>query len=161
MQVSKEQVNFRKKQKSVTIHEQCRKTYTRKSSIAASKKRQLEGQEASTSSANPSRIRSRVRETAFCFKEQCLFCGLQLNKEYGKTNSAVDATAEAVLARVEFEHDLVACQAKYHHDCYVSFLRPTTGTKIGGPKGEATDLPMEEIFTYIENSDVCQFTIND
>uniref|UniRef100_V5I9F0 Uncharacterized protein n=1 Tax=Anoplophora glabripennis TaxID=217634 RepID=V5I9F0_ANOGL len=79
--------------------------------------------------------------------------------EVARTRS--DAIAEAVLARVEFEYDLVAAEAKYHHDCYVSFLKPSTGSNVGRPKDEATNLAKEEIFTYIENSDDCQFTLNE
>lgn len=78
--------------------------------------------------------------------------------EVARTRS--DAIAEAVIARVEYEYDLVAA-AKYHHDCYVSFLKPSTGGKVGRPKDEAMDLAMEEIFTYIENSDECKFTLNE
>ncbi|GBP81140.1 hypothetical protein EVAR_88238_1 [Eumeta japonica] len=126
---------YLKNQKSVTIHENCRKNYTRKSSIAAANKRQREEQEASTSTASPPRTRSpRARD---------------------------DALAKAVLARVEFEYDLVAAEAKYHRDCYANFLKPSTGAKMGRPKDEATNLAMEEIFTYIENSDDCQFTLNE
>ncbi|CAH0562948.1 unnamed protein product [Brassicogethes aeneus] len=45
--------------------------------------------------------------------------------ESARTRS--DAKAKAVLARVEFEYDLVAAEAKYHHDCFISFLKPTNG----------------------------------
>ncbi|GBP44060.1 hypothetical protein EVAR_85214_1 [Eumeta japonica] len=98
---------YLKNQKSVTVHEHCRKNYTRKYSIAAAK-RQREKQEATTSALNPARKRSR-----------------------------------------------------YHHDCRVSFLKPPIGSKVGRPKDEATNLAMEEIFTYIENSDDYQFTLNE
>ena len=70
-----------------------------------------------------------------------------------------DAIAEVVIARVEYEYDLVAAEAKYHHD--ISFLKPSTRGKVGRPKDEAVILAMEEIFTYIENSDDCQFTLNE
>ncbi|CAH2090972.1 unnamed protein product [Euphydryas editha] len=149
-------------------------------------KRQREEQEASTSTASPPRTRSRISESAFCFKELCLFCGEKLNEESERRKSSDfrrrisqvstlqfkdtvletarardDALAKAVLARVEFQYDLVAAEAKYHRDCYANFLRPSTGAKMGRPKDEATNLAMEEIFTYIENSDDCQFTLNE
>ncbi|CAH0556725.1 unnamed protein product [Brassicogethes aeneus] len=177
---------YLKNQKSVRIHENCRKNYTRKSSIAAANKRQRKEQEASTSTASPPRTRSRLTDSAFCFKKLCLFCGQELNEEYEKRKSSDfrrrisqvstlqfkdsilevartrdDAIAKAVLARIEFEYDLVVAEAKYHHDCYVFFLKPSSGAKIGRPKDEAANLAMEEIFTYIENSDDCQFTLNE
>lgn len=177
---------YLKNQKSVTIHENCRKNYTRKSSIAAANKRQREEQEASTSTESPPRTRLRSSESAFCSKKQCLFCGQELNEEYEKrkpsnirrrisqvstlqfkdsileiARTRNDTTAKAVLARLEFEYDLVAAEAKYHHDCYASFMKPSTGLKIGRPKDEATDRAMEEIFTYMQNSDDCQFTLNE
>ena len=75
------------KQKSVTIHEECRKNYTRKCSIAALTKRKHEEQEASTStrsSVSPPRTRSRLSDSAFSFKKQCLFCGNELNENSEK-----------------------------------------------------------------------------
>lgn len=71
---------YLKNQKSVTIHEDCRRNYTRKCSIAASK-RQRDEQEASTSTVEPPRTRSRVSDSAFCFSNLCLFCGKELNEE--------------------------------------------------------------------------------
>ena len=79
--------------------------------------------------------------------------------EVARTRS--DAISKAVVARIEFEYDLVAAGAKYHHDCYTSFLQPITGGKVCRPKDETTNLAMEEIFTYMENSNDCQFTLNE
>lgn len=176
---------FLKNQKSVTIHEDCRKNYTRKCSITAANKRQREKQEASTSAERPPRTKLRVNESAFCFKKLCLFCGKELNEEYERkkplasrrrisqvstlqckdsifkvARARSDAIGEAVLARVH-EYDLVAVEAKYHHDCYVSFFKPSSGGQVGRPKDEAINLAMEEIFIYIENSNDCQFTLNE
>ncbi|CAF4759302.1 unnamed protein product [Pieris macdunnoughi] len=53
---------YLKNQKSVTIHVECRKNYTRKCSIAAAIKRQHKEQEASTSTKSPPRTRARVGE---------------------------------------------------------------------------------------------------
>lgn len=178
---------FLKKQKSVTVHDSCRKNYTRKSSVASFKKRQREEQEASTSTTvMPPRTRSRVSESGFCFKKLCLFCGKNANEECERRKSldyrrkivqvstlglkdsilAVartrsDAIANNVIERINFEYDLVAAEAKYHRKCYLSFMKPSTGAQIGRPKDESTDLAIEEIFTYIENSDDSQFTLNE
>lgn len=176
---------YLKNQKSVTVHEDCRKNYTRKCSIAGAK-RQREEHEASTSTVNPPSTRSRVSDSAFCFKNLCLFCGKELNEEHERRKSVdsrrrisqvstldfkdsilevartrSDAIAKAVIARIEYEYDLVAVEAKYHRDCQVSFLKPSTGGKVGRPQDEAMNLAMDEIFTYIENSDDCQFTLNE
>lgn len=78
---------YLKNQKSVTIHVQCRKSYTRKSSIAAAKRQHEEEEEASTSKVSPPRTRARVSESAFCFKQCCLFCGKELNEEYEKKST--------------------------------------------------------------------------
>ncbi|GBP40851.1 Putative nuclease HARBI1 [Eumeta japonica] len=146
--------------------------------IELTNKRQREEQEASTSTETPPRTRLRSSESAFCSKKQCLFCSQELNEEYEKrkpsdirrrisqvstfqfkdsileiARTRNDTTAKAVLARLEFEYDLVAAEAKYHHDCYASFMKPSTGLKIGRPKDEATNRAMEEIFTYMQNSD--------
>ena len=52
---------------------------------------------------------------------------------------------------VRFE--LVAAEAKYHRDSYVSFLKPATGAKIYCPKDEATNVTMKKMFPYTENND--------
>lgn len=149
---------------SVTIHLECRKNYTRKSSIASAKRRHSQ-EEASTSKISPPRTRARVSDSAFCFKQCCLFCGDQLNEQYETkkpkhlrrkffnvttlsfkksvlkaARDRNDDIGRAIVARVGFEFDLVAAEAKYHNDCYNSFLKPLNGGKVGRPKDEATNL---------------------
>ena len=70
---------YLKDKTSVTIHKQCRKAYTRKSSIAAAK-RQCEAEIATTSGISPPRTRARGNESSFCFKKYCLFCGNEADK---------------------------------------------------------------------------------
>ena len=72
-----------------------------------------------------------------------------------------DDAAKAVIARIEYEFDLVAAEAKYHNNCYNIFLRPTTGYKVGRPEDDSVNLAMEEIFQYIENNDDCQFSLQE
>jgi CRISPR/Cas system-associated protein Cas5 (RAMP superfamily) len=144
---------YLKDQKSVTIHVECRKMYTRNSSIAAVK-RQNEMEQASTSKISPPRTRARVSESYFCFKKYCLFCDLQANEESEKkkaqnvlrkiykvatlafkesilkvARARSDDAAKTVTARIEYDYDLVAAEAKYHNNCYNSFLIPTTERK--------------------------------
>ena len=171
--------------KSVTIHVVCRKKYTRKSTIVAFK-RQQDIDQVSTFENSPPRTRARVSESLLCLKKCCLFCGDEANEEAEKKKakkvrrkihkvatlefkesilkvawSRSDEEAKKVTARIEYEFDLVAAEAKYHNTCYNSFLRPTNGCKIGRPQDESTNVGMEEIFKYIENSDDCQFSLEE
>ena len=63
---------------SIKCHVQCRKDYTRKSSILAVKKVPDKG--ASTSTSSPTRIMMRSSEPVFNFKENCIFCGEEANE---------------------------------------------------------------------------------
>lgn len=135
-------VEYLKDKQSVTIHVECRKMYTRKSSIAAAK-RQRE-MEASTSSSSPPRTRARSGEPIFCFKKFCLFCGDEANEETEKkkaqnirrtiyrvttlsfkdnilkvAHNRSDDVAKAVIARIQYEYDLVAAEAKYHNNIFI------------------------------------------
>ncbi|CAH2087858.1 unnamed protein product [Euphydryas editha] len=60
--------DYLKSQKSVAVHVQCQKKYTRRSTIAAVK-RQHEEDPASTSKISPPHTRTRVCESDFCFKK--------------------------------------------------------------------------------------------
>ena len=122
----------------------CRKDYTRKRSIEQklNAKRRLQEEEADSSKISPPRTRTRVSETTFCFHQCCLFCGSELNEELEKKKAlqyrckifkvttlsfkdsiltiaktlddVAKATSSNVAARIEFEYDLVAAEAKYH-----------------------------------------------
>lgn len=153
--------------------------------IAALKRKQ-DDEQASTSKISPRRTRARVSESFFCFKKCCLFCGNELNEElenrkalkyrrkifhvtkpsFKETILSIaqtrsDHVAKAVITPIGFEHDLVAAEAQYHIDCHNAFLRPTTGGQAGRPQSESTNLLMEEIFAYIENSDDCLFSLDE
>lgn len=75
--------------------------------------------------------------------------------------SRSDDTTKTIVARIGFEHDLVSAEARYHNDCFVSFLKPTTRDQVGRPQDEALNLAMKEIFSYIESRDDCQFTLEE
>lgn len=68
--------------------------------------------------------------------------------------------SKAVFARINFQYDLVAADARYHDSCYKSFVRTNTGGKIGRPQSETINSAMEEIFNFIESSDDCQFSLD-
>lgn len=63
-------INYLKDKKSVTVHRECRKDYTRKSSIVAVK-RQRDAEEAGTS-LSPPRVRTRS-SGSFSFENLCFF----------------------------------------------------------------------------------------
>ena len=143
-------VDYLRSEKSVTVHVDCRKSYIRKSSMAAIK-RQHEDEQASTSKVSPPCTRARVSESDFCFKKYCLFCGHKRMKRLKKKSlhhrqkiynvvtlsfkesvltvaqDRSDDVSKAVTARINFEYDLIAAEAKYHDNCYKSFLRPNIG----------------------------------
>ena len=171
--------------KSVTIHVVSRKKYSRKSTVVAFK-RQQDIDQVSTSENSPPRTRAHVSESLYCLKKCCLFCCDETNEEAEKKKakkvrrkihkvatlefkelilkvawSRSDEEAKKVTAHIEYEFDLVAAEAKYHNTCYNSFLRQTNGCKIGRPQDESTNVAMEEIFKNIENSDDCQFSIEE
>jgi len=72
-----------------------------------------------------------------------------------------DRYGRIVKNRINFEHDLVAAGAKYHSDCFTSFVKIITGDKAGRPLDENIVLAMEDIFDYIENNEDCQFTLGE
>ena len=134
LQLSPEFVDYLRSEKSVTIHVDCRKSYTLKSLIAAIK-RQHEDEQAGPSKVSPPRPRARVSESDFCFKKYCLFCGDEADEEAEKKKRSIveekfimllklsfkesvlkvaqdrsDDVSKAVAARINFEYDLVAAR---------------------------------------------------
>lgn len=71
-----------------------------------------------------------------------------------------DNIAKTVKERIIFEHNLVAAKAKYHHECYLSFIKPSAGGQADRSEDNNVTLAMEDIFLYIETND-CQFTITE
>lgn len=64
--------------------------------------------------------------------------------------------AKTAIARIEYEYDLLTAEPKYHN---TSFLRPTTRRKSVRPQNEAIHSTTDEIFTYMENCDDYQFSL--
>lgn len=160
----------------IVLHKKCRQNYTRKSSIEADKKKmKISIQKESL------KLRSGVEE--FDFKQQCLFCVKKCDKKLGhrKKFSCIttieiktkilryceqrnDEWARDVRSRIETECDLVACEARYHRDCYASFSVLTTGNKNAGrPTAETNLIGLDKILEYLNESKdvVCQFSLNN
>jgi len=170
---------------SIKIHTQCRKTYTRKSSISAFK-RERDAEASTSTNLSPPRSRKRSNESAFDFKRCCIFCGEEASEEkeikkhkkfrqkishvstlsfkdgvIAAANKRGDDLGKTVTRRIIFEHDLVAAEAKYHAVCYTLFMKRSTEGKVGRPEDTTIILAMEDIFSYIENHDDCQFTLTE
>lgn len=108
------------------------------------REKQHKEEQASTSKVSPPRTRARVSEPTFFLKICDFFRGDELNEEYEKkranklrrriikvtlslkesvlkvARSRSDNTAKHI-ARIRFEHDLVAAEVKYHSDCCFLF----------------------------------------
>lgn len=120
----------------------------------------------------------------FDFQHLCIFCGEEANEEKEKKKNikgrriihrvstasfkdSIIAVAEqfgndmakAMTRRIIYEEDLVVAEARYHHDCHVSFKKPITGGKVGRPQDSRITSAIEKIYAYIENNDDCQFTL--
>lgn len=72
-----------------------------------------------------------------------------------------DKYESIVKDQINFEYDLVAAGAKYHGECFASFAKIVRGSKTGRPLDENIALAMEDIFSYIENNEDCQFTLQE
>lgn len=124
---------------------QCRKNYPRKSTIAAVKRQHKKDQ------ARTSKINLLRRWIKFCFKNHCFALKKKQLRNFGIkfvrlsfkefvlkiSQSRSEDKSKAITARIGLYHDLLASEASYHHDWYVSFLKPTTRGKAGRPRDEA------------------------
>lgn len=163
---------------SLLIHTSCRKNYTRTDTI----KKDVRQASSSNEEAGPSQLRSSA--PLFDFKNHCFLCTRCLNEDIKKplnkrrvvhsvetltvkyrikevSSLRNDAWGNEVLGRLSCINDLVAEEAKYHKDCYFSFVKP-----VSYPKLQKAEIPrdthvveaMEEIFAYMEGSPDTQFS---
>lgn len=170
----------------VSIHKECRKVYTRSSSIKAyiASSKNIEDFE---SSSAPIKRRSDFQK--FNFKEHCLFCGMdavvnpKTPTHYRKPVHLVhtltikqtiskyienrnDDWGDLVRSRLEGVVDLVAAEGRYHSDCYARFSKqPTQSPSTSAGRGRPVDDLLKESFIkvcdFIEESDDCQHRISD
>lgn len=171
---------------SVTVHKECRKTYTRSTSIRAYLASTANIENASEGSTLPPMRRSEI--SSFDFKENCLFCGMEagfLRKtplKYRKPIHLVqtlnikhtilkyaenrnDDWGDIVRARIGSVVDLVASEGRYHSDCYARFSNKTHPSSSTGGRGRPADEELKQAFLkvcdYINESDDCQHLISD
>lgn len=173
-------INYLNTLSSVNVHSECRKVYTSKNVIAASKRR-TEESEPSTSSAP-----RKKRNEPFDFKNWCLFCSHEANEaaerkkkhKYRRTISNVstlafkdnvikkaeernDSFGELIKERILYEYDLIAAEAKYHTICYTNFLTRVPSADKNPCQDDQVTQAMKEIFSYIENNADSQFTLKE
>lgn len=160
------------------VHSECRKWYTRDSSITASKPQGC--------SEPASKIpRLRPRDTRFNYRNDCLFCGqpaLSPNLKLPKSRrreirivetkqientilsickSRNDDLGETVRTRMAIFTDLSSEEARYHFDCYSDFKRLNVHEKPGRPTDDSVSNVFELLFDYLESHDECQYTLSD
>lgn len=157
----------------VFIHEQCRKTYTRRPPVKKNEATQC-----------AAKI---PRSDSFNFKNHCLFCGeiatfdtknpnQNISKvrtlcilETIKTHAIVrdDEWGREVSLRLSGVIDLVADEGRYHRNCYQYFLRPdlnipgTVKKCAGRPVRNDTNETFMKLCDYIQENEECQFSLND
>lgn len=166
---------------SLKVHSECRKNYTRPTSVKASStvKEQLQ--------QGTSRLVRSGTNQGFDIKIHCLSCGndpsfkasTKISTKYRKVVHEVrtlqikesikkqallrnDEWGQLVLLRIATVGDLVAAEAKYCHDCHV---RSFTSRNVTSEKGQSGNPTKHEAFlklcSYMENSDECQFSISE
>ena len=159
---------------SITVHSDCRKSYTRESSILANN---------TQSPVKAKQLRS--ASVQFDFKSNCLFCEnkcdtiAELRKPLSKRDiyevrtkeckdSIIRQCAERndelghkVLVRVASVCDLVAAEARYHNSCYKLFFYVHTGMKRGRPENESISEAFNKLCSYLLSNDECQYGLTE
>lgn len=163
----------------IIVHRSCRQKYTRPSSIKAAI-RQKESCEIGQSTSTV----LRSSEGKFDYKTDCFICGkpasvdikaphdrrkpvhlvstLEIREKFlAKCEERDDDWGETVKCRLLNVIDLVAPEARYHKYCYRDFLKDTPcKERVGRPKSNVAEA-FEKLCEHVENSDECQFTIQE
>lgn len=173
---------------SLIMHASCKKTYIRRTSIDSAIKNVPS--EPSTSTTESAVLRSSQRAFNFntnclycCETIDDSFYLKERKKEPQKRRHVYkvrtvgmkrrileavsrrgDQWATEVNVRLADTNDLVASGAIYHQECYLSFfthVTPATSKKRGRPSSDYVEEAMEEIFSFLENNNDCQFSIEE
>ena len=159
------------------IHVQCRKQYTRRSSITSAKRKSECHQEEED---NAPELRSST--PIFDIKSDCFFCtepvtqNAKLAKHRKRAVSNVetlefqtkilklakerqDKWGSDVTQRIQHVYDLVAAEAKYHRQCAQLFY------KIKGNEENQNENQREEAFSklcqFLDDNDECQYSLQE
>jgi len=171
----------------VMLHIECRKSYTRKSSIL-SDLNQACASTASNKAVPTTLIKNKVRSShqSLQLKSKCLFCfeiipdnfsDIQKKKpvenrqivctvtslNVGQAKKRNDVWGKEVEKRLANEIDVVAADVIYHKHCFVNFFKSSSSgnLKRGRPQNESIMVVMEKIYSILENSEECQFSIEN
>ena len=160
------------------VHVKCYKDYTRKTSIS-SFKRNVASDKAEIDDAT--RLRSMSQE--FDIKTHCLYCANKIEsstkspkirrREYScvetieyvkslitRAKERKDEWGTDVLVRVEAVNDLIAEEAKYHHDCALEFRRRKD--KLNEVPGKSKkEQAFDKLCEYLEENDECQYALKE
>lgn len=165
----------------VTVHEKCRKAYTKKRSSQFFESKQ---QEKSTTLI-------RRPEVSFNFQKSCLFCGedasdVFLKKQRRKpfnereavhrvetielkenimeaSEKRKDDLGKLVSLRLSNVTDLVAAEGRYHSSCIKHFYKPPSEmVRVGRPKCNETSEATVHAYKYLEaNREECKFSFQE
>lgn len=166
--------------KCISVHQACRKVYTKDRSAEALLKSSQKLAEASCSKRNI---------VGFDFKKKCIFCAEDAAEEFLKKESKKLVGKRDIVQRVETMtmkdtvvayaekrkddwgkqvvlridvFDLVAVEARYHRSCMKSFYKTQSGLKRGRPEETQTTDAMTHAYNFLEsNREECQFSLDD
>lgn len=162
---------------SVCVHKQCRRDYTRASSIEAASKT-----DRPSGSVDEDARQLRSEQKAFDFKNHCLFCGEEAkppdvkypahrrrsvhNVETVRTANKIsdliqerdDDWARTVHKRILNVVDLFAAESRYHLDCYNKFQQLPTGRIRGRPEDSHASSTFRKLCQYLDENDECQYS---
>lgn len=162
------------------VHSDCRKNYTRESSIRAYIRKQCE--ETKTPVTIAKHLRSQCSQS-FDFKTHCLFCGLEakdpqklsgLKREhkaiyqcrtlsFGKqieirAKELSGENAKQILLRLSNTIDLVAAEGRYHNHCRVNFFRTK---KPKSERNVCKDEAFDCLTEVLHQNGECQYSISE
>lgn len=170
---------------STEVHVDCRKTYTRKSSIDAARK--------ALSSIHPdlaSPVKKKLRtDSEFDYRRNCLICANECSEEkerklpanYRQSIQNVrtfnlkeslmkicehrkDTVGKDVKRRIEGVLCLIAAEAKYHKTCMDRFrcsIPSENSATAGRPQNTESLAAFNKVCDFIEEDDDCQFSLAD
>jgi hypothetical protein len=169
---------------SVTVHKECRKLYTRPTSIKAEENKAA-GVSGEDDDDKISFRSMRSTKESFDFRLHCLICGMEAEQSDSKVglyrrkftsevrtlemrNTIIhiadqrrDEWGDAVRCRVGNTFDSVAAEGRYHRECFVRFSKSGCTSQIGRPEDPVTAAAFSEVCDYIDNSDECQHAVAD
>lgn len=177
---------FLKDLQSLIVHRACRKKYI-DTSNGKLKYPNLTPKRTHPLAANFSPHSHKIRKKCtFEFADHCFICTKEIKREFvnkklrvsynvskpsfqenfTKVLNRVNSTEANSVRRRIMLSDLIANGAKYHSDCYSSFLKQATRGPVGQksrgrPLDCGVDEKMELVFDYIHNNADCQFTLKE